>query len=418
MKIQRNGSGAIFFLLLISSVNAFSQETQVNYDESRVPAYILPEVLKFSDGTTVADKQTWLDRRRPEILKLFETEVYGKTPSTEIKPSYYTISVDENALNGKATRKEIRISFTRDKQSLSMILLFFLPKSRMPVPVFLGLNFKGNHTIINDPGISISEAWEATANQRGAYSMRWPVERIIDQGFGIATIYYGDIDPDFDDGFNNGIHPLFNRQGQAQRDPDEWGSIGAWAWGLSRALDYLETDQKVDSKKVIVFGHSRLGKTALWAGAQDQRFAAVISNNSGCGGAALSRRAFGETVKIINTAFPHWFCDNFNKYNDNESLLPLDQHMLIALIAPRPVYIASAKDDLWADPYGEFLSALNASDVYKLFGTDGLAVTEMPPVNSPVMSTIGYHIRSGKHDITRYDWECYLSFAEKHFEGK
>jgi len=336
-------------------------------------------------------------------------------------------SESADALKGKAIRREVAIHFLPRSSNLSLHLLLYLPKSDQPVPVFLGLNFWGNQSIYDDPEITITDAWvrndpasgiennRANEVTRGCESERWQVEHVVERGYGVASIYYGDIDADFDDGVKNGVHTIGNADDRGDRAPDTWGSIAAWAWGLSRAMDYLESDERIDPKRVAVWGHSRLGKTALWAVAQDERFAMAISNNSGCGGAALSRRIFGETVASINTRFPHWFCRNFHQYNNSENKLPVDQHMLIALIAPRPVYIASAVEDRWADPRGEFLAAKEAATVFDLLlGPDSVALPyDMPPINKSVGKRIGYHIRSGKHDVTAYDWQQFLNFADR-----
>jgi hypothetical protein len=418
-------------LCLIGPNNAMSQRIEPNYDEANVPEYTLPDPLVSESGVPVRDKQLWKENRRNEILQLFSSQVYGRSPQPiEVKAE--VVSAYETALGGKALRREIDLTLVGNGRMLTMSLLIMTPRNVDKAPIFLGLNFHGNHTVDTDPSIRLTESWvrqrdaaatdgnRATEEGRGTMADRWPFEMLIDRGYGLATIYYGDIDPDFDDGFQNGIHPLFEDWAAQIPEGERWGSIAAWAYGLSRALDYLETDPHVDAQRVAVVGHSRLGKTALWAGAQDERFRLVISNNSGCGGAALSRRAFGETVGRINRVFPHWFCLNHRQYNENESELPVDHHQLIALMAPRAVYVASATDDRWADPRGEFLACVHADPVYRLFGLKGLGGGSTAPIEMPLPDQsiqdgrIGYHLRTGTHNITAEDWHHFLDFADKH----
>lgn len=371
----------------------------------------------------------WWTKRRPEILDLFAQQIYGRTPAKDVPVAFHLDSVDRHALKGLAVRKQITMYFPDAPSGPKIHVLLYIPAARSrPVPVFLGLNFSRNQSVDADPGIEIHDIWvrdrsaesgyvrkRPAEESRGSNAKQWQVGTILSRGYALATLYYGDIEPDFNGGIGYGIRPLFFAPGQTKPAPDEWGALGAWAWGLSRTVDYLMKDDSINGKQIAVMGHSRLGKATLWAAAQDQRFDLVISNESGKGGASLSKRSFGETIEHLNDAFPHWFCANYRRYIDNPAALPVDGNMLLALIAPRPLYVASAEGDLNSDPRGEYLSSVDASRVYELLGKPGLDSTEMPPVDHPVFSTVAYHVRTGKHDVTAYDWQQYLKFADIQF---
>jgi hypothetical protein len=416
------------FLLYFLIVNHFGHWCAAQQQQADT-TYQLPDALITQSGKKVNNKTDWEKIRRPEILALFEKNVQGKTPMKKISLHFKTTSVNTHALNGRATRKEIRVYFSNDEKYY-MDILFYIPNKRnKAAPLFLGLNFSGNQAINADTGIAITKRWVtygkepaykdhyATGASRGIDADAWPVDQIIGAGYALGTIYYGDLQPDSANSMSAGIAALFYTKNQTKPGPNEWGAIGVWAWGLSRAMDYIETDKDLDTKKIALIGHSRLGKTALWAGAQDNRFAIVISNNSGEGGAAITRRKYGETIDAMNKAFPHWFCDNFKLYNKRENELPVDFHELIALIAPRPAYVASATEDQWADPVGEYLSAYHAGEVYALYGLKGLPGPQSPNENTPVGDgSVGYHLRKGGHALTAYDWEQYLRFADRFFK--
>ena len=397
---------------------------EIHYDESRVPGYVLPDPLRFGDGRPVPAVH-W-PRRRAEMLRLFEEHVYGRAPEAVRDAEVRWETLEEGlACGGRALRRQVRIRVAYGGAFRDLELLLYLPSPAPdPVPAFLGLNFSGNHTVSADPAVRLPRSWvaprqggapRATEDGGGRAAESWPLETVRARGYGLATVYCGDAEPDHPGGRADGLRGLFPGDPAA---PEGWGALGAWAQALRYALEALRADPGVDGARVAVIGHSRLGKAALWAGAQDERFALVVSNNSGCGGAALSRRAFGETVARINASFPHWFCPGFRRFDDREADLPVDQHMLLGLVAPRPLYVASAEEDRWADPHGEFLSALAADPVYRLLGTDGLPIREMPPALHPAAGTLGYHLRPGGHGITPYDWARYLDFADRHLAAR
>lgn len=392
--------------------------------QAQLMDYPLPDPLETLEGNRVSSISQWEEEQRPQLLAQVQKLMYGHSPEVPKNLKFVVFEQDSLALNGTAIRKQVAIYLENDQHLLD--LLIYLPRaSKKPVPVFLGLNFEGNHTIHKDPTIRLSAEWvwigaagslknHATEHSRGTQSSRWPVELILANGFGVATVYAGDLDPDYHDEFKNGIHRLYP---ELQERGDNFSTMGAWAWGLSRCMDYFETDSGINAKQIAVIGFSRMGKAAIWAGAKDQRFAMVVSNESGGGGAALSKRMVGETIARLNNGNPHWFCENFKKFNANEIALPFDQHTVLSLIAPRLVYVGSAVEDLGADPLGEFLGLKYTSDVFALYGKEGLLDQKFPKINQPITTEVmGYHIRSGNHDITEFDWQQYLNFARENLK--
>lgn len=384
------------FCLVFSVQAAFSQ----NYEESQVGTFQLPDPLTTTDGRKIKNATEWEEIRRGELLNLFEEHVYGRTPRSFETIFFRLKNENKQAMGGKAYLKEVEITVGNKGQEAKINLVMFTPNGvKQKVPTFLLIN--------NRPARN-------TSPTRDTLSGFWPAEEVIAAGYGIAAFQVADAAPDNKENYRDGILRLFP---ELHDTPDGMKAIGAWAWAASRVMDYFERDREVDARKVIVVGHSRGGKTSLWAAAQDTRFAMCVSNNSGNTGAKISRRNFGETVKRINTVFPHWFANNYTRYNDNENALPVDQHELIALIAPRPVYVTNATEDLWADPTGTFLALKSAEPVFNLYPQKSKLPKTAPAPDQPVIQKpLGYHNRTGIHNMTHYDWEQFVKFANLYFK--
>ena len=425
---------ALFLLVLLAAMthDAHAQPPEeFNEDESKVEAYTLPDLLVGPDGEEVTTPEGWRTVARPRWMEILEEQEYGRRPA----PVPVTAEKVERGEGPGGTRRiQARLRLGQGPDAPATEVLLYLPPLSLPpdrpgaarFPTFLHLNFGGNHAETADPAVRIPAGWvpngketgvtenRALAASRGTLAHRWPIDRLAARGFATATAYYGDVFPDRADGRAESALPSLGYESdRARLAPDEPGAISTWAWQLSRILDWLVTLPEIDPERVIVVGHSRLGKTALWAGAGDERFAMVVSNESGCGGAALERRNFGETVRRITTVFPHWFCPNFAGWAGRAPEMPFDQHVLLAMTAPRPLYVASAAEDLWADPRGEFLAAVAAAPAWELFGKEGLGTADFPAPDAPVGGSIGYHVRSGAHDLLAWDWERFADFAEK-----
>lgn len=394
----------------------------VNYTEAKVGTYTLPDVLKLADGQAVRDAATWFEKRRPEIARLFEENQYGRSPGRPADMSFDVFDKAGRAFGGKAIRRQVTIYFSRDKTGPQMDLLIYLPAGAgKPVPLLLNLGFAGNNTMVNDPNVKVGTFWDRRQNRRVPATRGFgfmDVLPLLERGFGFATFNYSDVDPDAPGAVAYGVRKLYLKEGQTEPAPDEWGSIAAWAWGISRAMDYFETDADVDAKRVAITGVSRLGKTVLWAGAHDTRIAMVIASCSGEGGAALSRRNYGETIAHLAapTRYAYQFCANYGKWADKVDEFPVDAHMLIALIAPRPVLLQTGSTDKWSDPYGEFLAAVAAGPVYELLGKQGLGTDKMPAAGEPILHTIGYFMHDGGHGPAPADWPVFMQFMQMHLQ--
>jgi hypothetical protein len=382
----------------------------------------LPDPLVMLNGDRVTTKEQWLNKRRPELKELFQHYMYGYLPPALEKVDCKGERENSRLFGGKATLKEVAIALGPEAPQLYLMLA--VPNERKgPAPVVLGLNFSGNHTLVKDPAVRLPISWmdgrgpgvknnRATEAGRGTQTDVWAIEESIERGYAVATIYYGDIAPD-NPHVSEGIQPYFRKKGDTP-GPRDWGAIAAWAWGLHRAVDYLLTDKDIDKNRIAVVGHSRLGKTALLAAAFDERIALVIPHQAGCGGTAPSRGEVGESVKQINDRFPHWFDATFKEFNNHPDRLPFDQHSLVALVAPRPVLLTNAVEDTWANPQGQFEVLQAADPVYRLLGAGGLEAKRMPEPGRLIDSTLGYHIRRGKHSMGKEDWNAFLAFADKH----
>jgi len=396
----------------IQAREAKEYDKDVQYDESKLPPYDLPPLLTTSSGQSVETPEAWMEQRRPEILSLFANLIYGRVPAPAkpIEVSYEVVLEDKGFMDGMATRKDVKIHLENTKGRMSMHFLVFVPNNaQKPVPAFFKHSFNNTQ----------SDDFDASSSRPGFLKNGWPLGELFERGYGFCAVYQQDLVRHNEVEFLHSIHKLFYPEGQSFPKSHEWGVLSACAWGASRAMDYLETDPAIDHSRIAIMGHSKMGKATLWTAAQDERFALAISAQSGCAGAALWRRKSGETLKKMVTRFPYWLCRNAWKFVEQEDDLPVDQHMLLACIAPRPVYVHSSTDDTWADSRGEYLSAYHASEVYQLLGKKALESSMLPEVGKPIIeSHVGYHIREGGHSIEMYDWHRFMDFADYHLRSK
>ena len=412
---------------------AFKTGHVSNYDEAKVAPYTLPNPLVLANGQPVRDAASWTRRRR-EILDLYINEIYGRIPENTPKVAWSVTETDPAARDGAAIRRRVVGQMSPAPDGLKINLTVYTPaNAKGPVPIILLVNFGGGPPRAGGPGGAAGAGTPAQgAPTAGAKAGAPPAGRgglgtgeppvaadILARGWGYATVGYNDIQPDRANAWTEGVIGLTLKPGQAAPGPGEWGTISAWSWGISRIIDYLASDKAVDPKRIAIQGHSRLGKTVLWASALDQRIAAVFSSCSGEMGAALARRDWGETVDDMAQNFAWQFAGNLQKYVGKWNEMPVDAHMLIALSAPRPVFVTGGTTDQWADPKGMFLAAAAAGPVYTLLGRKDLGVKELSALDTPIVSgDLGWHYHTGGHTATPADWAAFLTFLERTFTSR
>jgi hypothetical protein len=424
-------TGSAFLLVIITgSISAvYCQNSPekvagipVNYDETLSGKYTLPDPLVFLNGGKVKSARDWFKKRRPEIVSLFQEFQYGKIPETPKGLSFMVFDKGTPALNGKAIRRQVTVYLTKDTSDHKLDILIYIPAGAVkPVPLFFNVSFSPNVSVVDDPGIKAGYTWgrdgkKVPAQRTGRFGRLDP-NMFLSQGIGFATVCYGDIEPDFADGIKYGIRGYYLKKGQDYPAPDEWGAISAWSWGLSRAMDYFETDKEINSKEIALFGISRLGKTVLWTGCRDSRFGMVIASCSGEGGAAISRRWYGETIDHMThpTRYFYQFAGNWRNYRDDPSKSPVDAHMLVSLMAPRPLLLQTGDTDKWSDPKGEFLAAVAAGPVYELLGKKPLGTDIYPAAGVPILNDLGFFMHAGGHGALPADYEIFIKFMKMHF---
>lgn len=396
-------------------------ELPVNYTQAKVGDAVAPALLVAASGKTITSADEWTRTRRPEIEALLVENQYGAAPSASARvatTAYEYMERAAPAMDGLAVRTQSTITLASELGEHTIDVLLYTPaKATGPSPTVLMVNFSPSVVMVDDPAIHVTDGWsngQVVPGREARAIAKQDLKPFLERGYGVALVYYGQIEPDFGGGAGDGIRKVFKSANSHERAPNEAGAIAAWADGLSKVRAHLATDSLVDGERIALYGISRLGKTALWAGAVDQDFAAVIAVCSGEGGAALSRRIYGETIAHVAESFPYWFTPRWNEFASDPAAAPVDAHMVISMIAPRPLMLIAGETDHWSDPYGEFLAARLATPVWRLFGEEGVGAA--PVLDQPTGGALTFMLHAGGHGPAPSDTPQILAFLDRYLK--